>query len=226
VTDRHLLAAERQKRGEEGYFFPAVVGVLNLVVCSYCESAIRREATALALFLFFESAIVIALSAAQLFTTSIDILSKTRIFPVTPRARLRFAIVADLRRPVVLAVIGSAAFFLIILFRHNTLQAIAAPVVFIMSAVVTEALFVTFMLIMTRRAVPVGGIVALIGMAVAATFFAVMIFHVDLTLNPLLIWITGCINAAGRGDGIDAFRNFAFLLATGICAILIGRRYA
>ncbi len=230
VTDlaHHLLAAERQKSGVESYFFPALAGVINLVICSYCESAVRRDATAMALFLFFEGAVVLALSAAQLSSTTMEMLSKSRIFPVTSWSRLRFGIIADLRRPVMIAVIGSTALFLIVLCRHSLLQAIAAPIVFVVFAVVTEMVFVVFMLISSRHAVPIGGILALIAVAVIATFFATMILHLDLilALNPLVFWTSGSINAAGRADVFETIEYIVFLSATGACAIAAGRRYA
>jgi hypothetical protein len=230
VTDLadHLLAAERQKGGVESYFFPALVAVINLVLCAYCESAVRRDATAMALFLFFEGAVVLTLSAAQLSSTTMDMLSKSRIFPVTSRSRLRFAIVADLRRPAMIAVIGSTALFLVVLCRHSLLQAIAAPIAFAAFAVVTEMVFVVFTLIVSRHAVPISGIFSLIAIAVIATFFTTLILHLDLvlSLNPLVFWTSGSINAAGRADLFETIEYTAFLSATGACAIAVGRRYA
>ena len=227
---KHLLSVDRMKRAEGKPLTPAVAGILNLVFCSYCEKFLKTDVTGfyLTLFLFIEASFLISLSATNLFSTSIDILARTKIFPVPPASRLLFVIVADMRRPLALSLMGSTVLFLAIVFRHSLLQAIAAGVLFTLFILVIEILFAAGILAAIRRSVTAGGVVALLGSIVLVILIGSLVFHFSslLSMNPLLRWTTNGILAAGRSDGLSFLGSIGWLTLTGIVAMLIGRRFA
>lgn len=228
----HLLLIEKMKSDdlETNRFYPIVAAILNLFFCAYSERALTGDVGgfAMTLFLFTETTAIIVLSSISFFTTSREILLKTRIFPMTPSARLLFVLGADLCRPLSLALVGSTAFFLFIALHHNLVQAIAAVALFLLLILIAEVLYATAILTILRRSIPVEGAIAVLGALLVVLLVGSLVFHVEslFAANPLLRWSVQGILAAGHADAASFFENMLYMVLTGLGTMAIGRRLA
>jgi hypothetical protein len=228
----HLLFIEKMKTDDlaTNRLYTFAAAILNLFFCAYAERSLTDDigGFGMTLFLFTETTVIIVLSSISFFTTSREILLKTRIFPITPWARLLFVLSADLRRPLALALIGSTAFFLFVALQQNIVQAITAAMLFLLLILIAEVLYATAILTIMRRSIPVESTIAVLGALFVLLLVASLVFHVEslFAANPLLRWTVQGILAAGRADVPALLQNIAYLTVTGLGAIALGRRSA
>lgn len=228
----HLLTVERQRN--TGYritrLYPAAAAILNLFFCAYFEQYLKDDVSGyyLSLFLFLEALLYAVVSTTNFFTVSQEILSKSRIFPVTPSARLLFVLASNFRRPVALALVGSNVFFIIVLLRHSFPHTLVAALLFVAMIVAVEVLLTTATLILQRRSVPTTGAVALLTFLLLACLIGVVVFHVESLLRgiPLVGWTTNGILAARAGTTLTSLPNLSWLVLLALAGLALGRRFA
>ena len=232
LTAGNLLVVDRLKSG--GYrttrLYPAAVAILNLFFCAYFERYLKDDANGfyLSLFMFLESTLYAVVSSINFHRISFEILSKSRIFPATPSSRLLFVITGNLRRPIVLSLVGSNIFFLIVLFRHPVMDALIVGVLFAGLIIVTEILLSTLMLTLLRRSIPSGIAAVFLGFLLFALLIGSFIFHVEslLAMNPLLRWTIDGILSARHSDTVGVLTNITWLGSVGVLALVLGKRFA
>jgi hypothetical protein len=228
----NLLSVEKMKGDdlETHRLYPIVAALLNLFFCAYTEHSLTEDVGGfgVTLFLFTETAVIIVLSTISFVTTAREILLKTRIFPMTPSARLLFVLAADLRRPLTIALAGSTAFFLFVALQQHMVQAITAVVMFLMLIAVAEAIYATAILGFLRRSIPVESVIAALGALLVLSLIGSIVFRVESLFgaNPLLHWTQQGILAAGHDNTTTILENMLYLALTGLGTIAIGRRLA
>ncbi len=228
----YLLSIEKMKSDdlETNRFYPILGVILNLFFCAYIERSLTDDVGgfAMTLFLFTETTVIIVLSTVSFVTTSREILLKTRIFPMTPSARLLFVLVADLRRPLTLALAGSTAFFLFVALQQDLVQAMTAAVLFLLLIIIAEVMYAAVVLAFLRRSIPVESAIASLGALLVLFLIGSIVFQVEslFAANPLLHWTVQGILAAGHDDTSAILGNILYLVLTGFGTMAIGRRLA
>jgi hypothetical protein len=228
----HLLSIEKMKSDdlETSRFYPILAVILNLFFCAYIERSLTNDVGgfAMTLFLFTETTVIIVMSIISFLTTSREILLKTRIFPMTPSARLLFVLAADLRRPLTLAMAGSTAFFLFVALQQHLVQAMTAVLLFLLLVIIAEVMYSTAILAFLRRAIPVESVIAALGALLVLFLIGSIVFQVEslFAANPLLHWTVQGILAAGHDNTPAILKNMLYLMLTGLGIIAIGRRVA
>lgn len=228
----HLLAVERERN--TGYrttrLYPAAAAILNLFFCAYFEQYLKDDVSGyyLSLFLFLEALLYAFVSTTSFFTVSQEILSKSRIYPVTPSARLLFVLASNFRRPVVLSLVGSNIFFIVILLRYTFPHTLLAALLFILMIVAIEVVLTTTVLILLRRSVPTTGAVALLTFLLLIFLIGAVVFHVESLLRgiPLVGWATSGILAARAGITSVSLLNVCWLTLLALAGLVVGRRFA
>ena len=228
----HLLAVERERN--MGYrstrLYPAAVAILNLFFCAYFERYLKDDVSGyyLSLFLFFETVLYVSVSMTAFFTASQEILSKSRIFPVTPAARLLFVLASNFRRPVVLSLAASNVFFIVVLLRFTFPHTLIAALLFILMIAAIEVIFATTALIMLRRSIPTTGAVAMLTFLLIVFLMGAMVFHIESLLRgiPVIGWTTSGIVAARAGNASTSLLNLAWLGLISLAGLVAGRRFA
>lgn len=228
----NLLTVEKARRGEyrTTRLYPAAAAILNLAVCAYFERYLKNDATGfyLSVFLFLEANIYIVVSSTNFFTVAFEILSKSRIFPTTPTDRLVFVIASNLRRPIVLSLVGTNVFFMIILFRSTFWQASLAALFAVFMLAAIETVLSAVLLVLTRRALPLGSVVFVLALLLLTVCIGSLVFHFETLIAsiPLIRWTVNGILAATRADVKAVIANIAWLASTAVLALMLGRRFS
>jgi hypothetical protein len=227
-----LLSVEHQRN--KGYrttrLYPASAAIFNLFFCAYFERFVKSDFTGyyLSLFLLFEGSLYAFVSTSSFFTVGHEILSKSRVFPTTSTSRLVFVLTSNVRRPIVWALVGSNVFFLLIILRHALPHALIAPLVFILMILTIEVVLSTSLLVLLRRSVPTGSVIALLAFSIFALFVGTTVFHADSLLRtaPIVGWATNGILASSTGNIATALVNACWLALLILGGFVLGRRLA
>ena len=227
-----LLSVEKSRSGSyrTTRLYPAAFGILNLFFCAYFERYLKHDASGfyLSIFLLIEAVLYVTISSTSFFTVSFEILSKTRIFPTASMDRLLFVIKSNIRRPLLLALLFTNAFFLMLLFRDTFWHGLVAAFVFSLLIATCEILLSVTMLILMRRSVPLGSAVALFAAIVFSIFIGSIVFHFDTLISsiPLIRWTVGGILAATQGEISGMTSNVGWLAFTSAAFFLLGKRFS
>jgi hypothetical protein len=224
-----LLAIDRRNNDQEPAlqrFAPALVGILNLLVCAFLDHPIRKDSTGhyLAVFLGSEClAVAYAASALFLRTMSGEI-RKTRVLPI--RSREYFTAIAALllRHPLLLAIETTTLFFLV-LFAGHTVAGIALCILLttiaFTSIVFTVALFC---LLTVRSQVPLAGPLVTGGAMILGIVLTSVMTNATSLLDatPVVSWLAAAVLAIHRGELSGALRPLFLLTASTIIPALTG----
>ena len=230
---RLLLDASRTQfaaRGEFSRLVPPGVAVLNLFACAAIEGQIRSDLTGHihALFYLCEGLMYIALTIGYFSRSSFGLLEKCRLFPLNAPSRFWFAVVANVRRPIVLALVASSAFFLIVIHRHDTALLGVSLVGLMLTFFSLEMTVATLCLTLSRTSFPGAA-----GLG-AATLYVVGVLCASLLLPggsllgaiPPVCWAAAAVREAGVGTGSSVLINLLLTALWGTGATAFGLRYS
>lgn len=229
---RHLLSVDavRHHSYRRQRLYPMAAALLNLFFCASFERYLSNDAGGfyLSLFLLLEATVYSLFTLTHFFSVSFEILSKSRIFPVTPVDRLLFVIVSDLRLPMVIAFVTTTTFFLVILFRDTFWSAFSTVVILALLFVTLEVFLSTVMLTFTRRSLSPAGIVVMLLFVLFSALTGSLVFRYETLISsiPFIRWTADGMIAAAHGEAGGVMSSMAWLASTAGVVLLLGRKLA
>jgi hypothetical protein len=230
---RLLLDVSRAKfatRGEFSRLVPPGVAVLNLFACAAIEGQIRSDSTghAHALLYLCEGLMYIALSIGYFSRSSFGLLDKCRVFPLTAPSRFWFAIVANVRRPIILGLVASSAFFLIVVHRHDAALLMVSLVGLMLIFFSLEMTVATLCLTLSRTPYPGAAGLGTATLYVVGVLCASLLQPGGDLLGaiPPVCWVATAVREAGAGTGVSVLSNLVLAALWGTGAAAIGLRYS
>ena len=228
---RQLLRADSMHRSTGGEFarvIPPAAAIVNLFGCASFEHLLRDDPQGhfCALFFLAESAILIALCLSSFVSGTFPLLVQTRVLP-NPRAdRFLFALAAEMRRGIVLALVGSTVFFLMFVYHHSAALACAAAGSYLLCVAAVETAAIALALVASHSTYPAAMGIALGGMALLG--LTIGLLSPDMTAFlascPPSRWAAASVMAVSAGNGWSFLANECLVAATAGIAVMVGRR--
>src|SRR5258707_8598374 len=165
MSNRLLAIEQRKGTSGEGRIrtFPAVLALLNLFFCAYTDEYLRGDVTGqyLSLFLIVESGMLVLIAIGTFMRSSLEILLKTSVFPITPWGILLFVLLSFVRKPASVALWLTTLLFLVVLYFRSILVTSAAITLY--GLLVLNVLLLTTVVCvkLARSSQPVAGIAVL-----------------------------------------------------------------
>jgi hypothetical protein len=232
-TPASLLYAVAWKRSDSyrtRKLYPAAAGILNLFFCATFERYLANDEAGfyLATFLILQSILYCLVSSFNFTTILSDVLTRTRIFPLTARDRFHFVLRSSMSRPLHWALVATNCFFLVIQFHDAIDGDILVVTIFLLLILNAELFLATLQSVLVRKSIPIGTVFILIGTLLFLTIVIAFVFHAqNLVLAfPPVRWTVLGILAAAHGSYTHTAMNGLWLAVLATAVYYIGRKFS
>jgi hypothetical protein len=226
---RRLIDIERlrgQRSADEPMFVGPILALLNLFFLAYFERYLTRESSAdtLALLIFLEISLFLALAIARFLSVTGETLRRTALFPTTSWERFMFTGLSNLRRPVSYLWWGSVILAFLILAHGSWAQVVLPALLFSFLVLCTQMVIAILLLAAGKGG---GGTIVWALLAIALSTAVASLLFGELSLLRLFLpvqLVAEAIHGTGSGNLQPSLHAFALLAGLSGGSLLLARR--
>lgn len=232
ITNQLLLAEKNKATHTYGRvkIFPLIAACLNLFLCGLFDQYLREDVNGhyLTLFFLIQSIVCISFAIGNYNQSSAEILSKTKIFPVSFGSRLLFILKSNIRHGLFISLITTSILFFIVFYHRQPVVMFFAIFSYALLLVVVEVVVACLLLIAQKsiRTIMSVAIFVFITAFIISIFALIFHFNTPLLYTPLVSWTSSSILAMQRYDYLNVLLNVSFFILTLIIALFVGKRYS
>jgi hypothetical protein len=228
-----LLAVDARKGSEEYKrvrTFPVLLGVINLLFCSYMDHFLKQDVGGhyLSLLLFVECSMFVLITVGSFSKSGIEILSKSSVFPTSPWSRLLFVLLSFLRKPAILMLLLTTIIFFVVLFFSSFVVASLALLLYVLLILNVLVLTAVACVKISASAQPIVSIAVVGVFVIIVVLINSIVFHFTVLLGslPVLSWAVKGIVAVRNLHVVQALFYCSYLTVSFVALLFVGKKLA